>query len=137
MLAQKPLGHLAASGVASANEQDDWFFHGSFYFRLVSESPDGIIGVGSIPMKALELPIYDRELEQTRTRLSRIEGQVRGISRMLEEKESSVKVLQQLASVQAALRGVTKTVLHQCLERCAPGCGCVDELMDVIYKFAK
>jgi DNA-binding FrmR family transcriptional regulator len=89
-------------------------------------------------MKALELPIYDRELEQTRTRLSRIEGQVRGISRMLEEKESSVKVLQQLASVQAALRGVTKTVLRQCLERCAPGCGCnFDELMDVIYKFAK
>ena len=69
-------------------------------------------------MKALDLPIYDRELEQTRTRLSRIEGQVRGISRMLEEKESSVKVLQQLASVQAALRGVTKTVLRQCLERC-------------------
>jgi DNA-binding FrmR family transcriptional regulator len=89
-------------------------------------------------MKALELPIYDRELEQTRTRLSRIEGQVRGISRMLEEKESSVKVLQQLSSVQAALRGVTKTVLRQCLERCAPGCGCdFDELMDVIYKFAK
>ena len=70
-------------------------------------------------MKPLELPIYDRELGQTQARLSRIEGQVRGISRMLEEKESSVKVLQ------------------QCLERCAPGCGCVDELMDVIYKFAK
>jgi len=88
-------------------------------------------------MQAFELPIYDRELEQTRTRLSRIEGQVRGISRMLEEKESSVKVQQQLASVQAAMRGVTKTVLRQCLERCAPGCGCCDELMDVIYKFAR
>jgi DNA-binding FrmR family transcriptional regulator len=89
-------------------------------------------------MKAFELPIYDRELEQTKTRLNRIEGQVRGISRMLDEKESSVKVLQQLASVQAALRGVNKTVLRQCLERCAPGCGCdFEELMDVIYKFAK
>jgi DNA-binding FrmR family transcriptional regulator len=88
-------------------------------------------------MKGFELPIYDRELAQTQTRLARIEGQVRGISRMLEEKESSVKVLQQLASVQAALRGVTKTVLRQCLERCAPGCGCCDELMDVIYKFAR
>jgi DNA-binding FrmR family transcriptional regulator len=88
-------------------------------------------------MKAFELPIYDRELDQTQARLSRIEGQVRGISRMLKEKESSVKVLQQLASVQAALRGVTKTVLRQCLERCAPGCGCCDELMDVIYKFAR
>jgi DNA-binding FrmR family transcriptional regulator len=89
-------------------------------------------------MKAFELPMYDRELEQTKTRLNRIEGQVRGIARMLEEKESSVKLLQQLASVQAALRGVTKTVLRQCLERCAPGCGCdFEELMDVIYKFAK
>ena len=78
-------------------------------------------------MKAFELPIYDRELEQTKVRLSRIEGQVRGIARMLEQKDSSVKVLQQLASV-----------LRQCLERCAPGCGCnFDELMDVIYKFAK
>ena len=89
-------------------------------------------------MKAFELPIYDRELEQTKVRLSRIEGQVRGIARMLEQNDSSVKVLQQRASVQAALRGVTKTVLRQCLERCAPGCGCnFDELMDVIYKFAK
>jgi DNA-binding FrmR family transcriptional regulator len=89
-------------------------------------------------MKTLELPIYDEELEQTKARLNRIEGQVRGIARMLAEKESSIKVLQQLASVQAALRGVTKMVLRQCLERCAPDCCCdFEELMDVIYKFAK
>jgi DNA-binding FrmR family transcriptional regulator len=92
-------------------------------------------------MTALELPIYDRELEATRARLSRIEGQVRGVSRMLGDQQSCLKVLQQLASVQAALRGVTKTVLRNCLERCAGGkCGdpCnLEELMDVIYKFAK
>ena len=94
--------------------------------------------------KVVELPLYagDRQ-ERLRSRLSRIEGQVRGISGMLGEQRPCIEVLQQLASVQAALRGVTKEVLRNYLERCATAAiksgddAVYDELMEAIYKFAK
>lgn len=94
--------------------------------------------------KVVELPLYagDRQ-ERLQSRLSRIEGQVRGISGMLGEQRPCIEVLQQLASVQAALRGVTKEVLRNYLERCATDAiksgddAVYDELMEAIYKFAK
>jgi DNA-binding FrmR family transcriptional regulator len=90
------------------------------------------------------LPIYEEELQKDlRDRLSRIEGQVRGVARMLEGQRLCVDVLQQLASVQAALKGVTKTVLRNYLERCATDAirsgdaAIYDELIEAIYKFVK
>jgi DNA-binding FrmR family transcriptional regulator len=62
---------------------------------------------------------------------------------MLDEDRPCLEVLQQLASLQAALRGVTKTVLRNYLERCATDAirandaAVYDELMDAIFKFAK
>lgn len=92
----------------------------------------------------VNLPLYADELQhELQSRLSRAEGQVRGISRMLDEHRPCVQVLQQLASVQAALRGVTKAVLRNYLERCATDAirsgdaGVYDELMESIYKFVK
>ena len=90
------------------------------------------------------LPIYaDEQRTALQNRLGRIEGQVRGVSRMLDEQRPCVEVLQQLASVQAALRGVTKEVLRNYLQRCASDAirerdpAIYDELMEAIYKFAK
>lgn len=90
------------------------------------------------------LAIYEEELQKDlQDRLSRIEGQVRGVARMLEEQRPCMGVLQQLASVQAALRGVSKTVLRNYLERCATDAirsgdtAVYDELMEAIYKFVK
>jgi DNA-binding FrmR family transcriptional regulator len=90
------------------------------------------------------LPIYEEELQRDmQDRLSRIEGQVRGVARMLEGQRLCREVLQQLASIQAALRGVTKTVLRNYLERCATDAirsgdsAIYDELMEAIYKFVK
>ena len=94
--------------------------------------------------KEVTLPIYSEERQsKMQSRLSRIEGQVRGVSRMLEEQRPCIEVLQQLASVQAALKGVTKDVLRNYLERCATDAiksgdeGVYDELMEAIYKFVK
>lgn len=81
--------------------------------------------------------------EQAQARLNRIEGQVRGVSRMIEEQRPCLEVLQQLAAVQAALRAVTKDVLRNYLERCATDAirsgddKVYDALMEAIYKFAK
>ena len=90
------------------------------------------------------LPIFDRErAERLQARMSRIEGQARGVSRMLEEQRPCIEILQQLASVQSALRGVTKEVLRNYLERCATDAirsgdaAVYDELMEAIYKYAK
>jgi DNA-binding FrmR family transcriptional regulator len=90
------------------------------------------------------LPIYeDERRRELQDRLSRIEGQVRGVARMVEEQRPCIAVLQQLASVQAALRGVSKTVLRNYLERCATDAiqsgetAVYDELMEAIYKFVK
>ncbi len=90
------------------------------------------------------LPIYgDERRARMQSRLRRIEGQVRGVSRMVEEQRPCIEVLQQLASVQAALKGVTKDVLRNYLERCATDAiksgdtQVYDELMEAIYKFVR
>ncbi len=77
-------------------------------------------------------------------RLTRVEGQVRGIRKMVDEDRRCVDVLVQLASVQEALRGLTKLMMRNYLENCATeairsesGDEIYDELMDVIFKFAK
>ena len=51
-------------------------------------------------------------------RLSRIEGQVRGVARMLEEDRYCVDVMTQLAAVQAALRAVEEEVLRDHVSHC-------------------
>jgi CsoR family transcriptional regulator, copper-sensing transcriptional repressor len=95
-------------------------------------------------MSKQSLPVYTDEVKKdTLSRLVRIEGQVRGIAKMLEEGRSGTEILQQLASIQASLRGVSKAILRNYLECCASEASktddsdMYDELIDVIYKFAK
>lgn len=90
------------------------------------------------------LPIYAEELNKDMlARLARIEGQVKGVAKMVEGQRPCLEVLQQLASVQAALKGMTQAVLRNYLERCATdairsGDNTVyDDLMEAIYKFVK
>ncbi len=85
----------------------------------------------------------DRKADAT-LRLNRIEGQVRGLRKMVGEGRPCVEVLTQLASTQEALRGLTKLMMRNYLENCATeairtkaGDEIYDELMDVIFKFAK
>jgi len=51
-------------------------------------------------------------------RLRRIEGQVQGIQRMVEEDKYCVDILLQLAAVQGAVEQVQKIVLGQHIETC-------------------
>ncbi|MBA3051225.1 metal-sensitive transcriptional regulator [Brevundimonas sp.] len=54
-------------------------------------------------------------------RLNRIEGQVRGISRMVEDDRYCVDVLTQLQAVRAALLRVESEVLKDHLDHCVMG----------------
>lgn len=52
-------------------------------------------------------------------RLRRIEGQIRGLQRMVEAERYCADVMTQVASVQEALRGVNRALLHNHLRHCA------------------
>ena len=76
-------------------------------------------------------------------RLRRIEGQVRGVHKMVEEERYCAEVLVQLSSVQEALRGVAKELLRNHLTHCAAheisqggahASRMVDELVELMHK---
>ena len=54
-------------------------------------------------------------------RLKRVEGQVRGIARMIEEDRYCIDVLTQIRAVRAARRGVEDEVLKDHVEHCVEG----------------
>ena len=54
-------------------------------------------------------------------RLKRIEGQVRGIARMIEEDRYCIDVLTQIRAVRAALRRVEDEVLNDHVAHCVEG----------------
>jgi DNA-binding FrmR family transcriptional regulator len=51
-------------------------------------------------------------------RLSRIEGQVRGLARMVEEERYCIDIITQIAAVRAALRGVEDEILKDHVAHC-------------------
>ena len=69
-------------------------------------------------------------------RLNRIEGQVRGIARMVEEDRYCADIIVQVASVQEALRGVARELMRNHLRHCAAHApeAVQGELLDLIYK---
>ena len=79
-------------------------------------------------------------------RLRRIEGQVRGILRMVEEERYCVDILTQLRAARAALKRVEDSVLREHVEHCvaeairsgdpAAQRGKVDELHEVLGRFS-
>ena len=61
---------------------------------------------------------YDMEKAQIAARLARIEGQVRGIARMVDEDRYCIDVLDQVASVTKALQQVAIGLVHDHLAHC-------------------
>ena len=60
----------------------------------------------------------DTQQQAIVTRLNRIEGQIRGIRRMVQEPRLCVDILQQLAAAEAALNRISLAVLRFHVERC-------------------
>lgn len=61
---------------------------------------------------------YIQDKKQYRTRLSRIEGQVRGIERMVDEEQYCIDILTQVSAIQSALRNVARGLLDDHLRSC-------------------
>src|SRR3712207_2254103 len=64
---------------------------------------------------------YTASKEQLTKRLARIEGQVRGIGRMVEEDRYCIDVLTQIGAVQAALDKVALGLLDEHARHCVMG----------------
>ena len=59
-----------------------------------------------------------QDKQKTLDRLSRLEGQVRGIARMVEEDRYCVDILAQTAAVRSALKGVERMLLENHATHC-------------------
>ena len=59
-----------------------------------------------------------QDKQKLRNRLRRIEGQVRGVERMVEEDRYCIDVLTQLRAVRAALARVESEILKSHLDHC-------------------
>ncbi|MFA5688183.1 MAG: metal-sensitive transcriptional regulator [Kiritimatiellales bacterium] len=60
----------------------------------------------------------DAEKKKIISRLRRIEGQTRGLQKMIEEDRECIDVLRQISSVSGALHGVWVNVLNDHLKGC-------------------
>ena len=78
-----------------------------------------------------------------RHRLRRIEGQIRGLQKMVEQDRYCPDIIAQVASVQEALRGVARNLMRNHLHHCAAKAlrsgkkheaqAMYDELLELIY----
>jgi DNA-binding FrmR family transcriptional regulator len=80
------------------------------------------------------------------TRLRRIEGQVRGLHKMVEEERYCAEILIQISSVHEALRAVARELMRNHLKHCATRAirsggheaeAMYDELIDLMHRHSR
>ena len=95
--------------------------------------------------KALEV---DSEVKESNlNRLRRIEGQVRGLQKMVDEDRYCADIMVQVSAVQEALRTVGRALMRNHLKHCAAkaitqgtpaeSAAMYNELLDLIYKHSR
>ena len=76
------------------------------------------------------------------TRLKRIEGQVRGIMKMVEDEKYCIDIINQITAAEKALSGVARIVMKRHVESCVSeairrnsGGKMIDELIQTVFKY--
>ena len=91
---------------------------------------------------AVDPDIKDRNLK----RLRRIEGQVRGIQKMVDDHRYCADIMTQISSVHEALRAVGRELMRNHLKHCAASAirasetdaeAMYDELLEMMYKHSR
>ena len=102
----------------------------------------GVLHEGDRKAVGVDAAIKDRNIK----RLRRIEGQVRGLQKMVEEDRYCADVLTQLSSVHEALRSVARELMRNHLKHCAASAirtgeteaeAMYDELLELMFKHAR
>ncbi|MFA6008633.1 MAG: metal-sensitive transcriptional regulator [Desulfobacteraceae bacterium] len=77
-------------------------------------------------------------------RLKKIEGQIRGIMKMVENDKYCIDIINQITAAEKALKGVSKIIMKRHVESCVAtaismgqGKEAIDELVETIYKVGK
>lgn len=89
-------------------------------------------------------PRTDAEKQAVVNRLKRIEGQVRGIQKMIEDDRYCADILVQISAINAALKKVGYQVAERHMKHCVSdavksgeGEAAIDELMMIMKQFSK
>jgi DNA-binding FrmR family transcriptional regulator len=90
---------------------------------------------------------YSEQKDRLLKRLARVEGQVRGVARMVEDDRYCIDILTQLAAADTALENVALAILEDHVKHCVAGAlasgdeadaeAKIDELLAAVRRFAK
>ena len=84
------------------------------------------------------MPGYVHQKDALLRRLRRVEGQIRGVERMVDEERYCVEILDQIAAARTALEQVGLRLLEEHARHCVrKGQADVEELMAAVERFAK
>jgi DNA-binding FrmR family transcriptional regulator len=80
--------------------------------------------------------------EKSLSRMRKIEGQIKGVSKMIDEEKYCVDILNQISAVKSALDGVARKILKRHVESCVADAILkrqaeekIEELMNTIFKY--
>ena len=104
-------------------------------------------GAGGDAMSGRKAVAVDPEVKSRNvTRLRRIEGQVRGLQKMVDEDRYCADILTQISSVHEALRSVSRELMRNHLKHCASTAirggdaeaeAMYDELVEMMYRHSR
>lgn len=132
----QPVPQSARAHVTAAGDSLSHVPHVGCACGVDEENGDGRKAIG------VDSDIKDRNLK----RLRRIEGQVRGLQRMVEEDRYCADIMTQVSSVHEALRSVGRELMRNHLKHCASSAiksgedeasAMYDELVDMMYKHSR
>lgn len=110
-----------------------------------SRGTNDLESLHNVPPNGRKAVGVDPEIKASNVkRLRRIEGQVRGLQKMVEEDRYCADIIVQIASVQEALRSVGRALMKNHLHHCAAqairhgnedeASAMYDELLELVYK---
>jgi DNA-binding FrmR family transcriptional regulator len=106
---------------------------------------EALCGCGAQPAEGRKAVAVDPETKASNLkRLRRIEGQIRGLQKMVDEDRYCADIIVQISSVQEALRGVGRALMRNHLRHCAAQAiqsgtkqeahAMYDELLELVYR---
>ncbi len=88
--------------------------------------------------------INEKVKKDALTRLKKIEGQIRGVMRMVENEKYCIDIISQITAAEKALGGVAKIIMKRHVESCVAdaivkgeGQVKIDELIETVFKFGQ
>lgn len=103
-----------------------------------------MVGLGQFLHEHPRQPRTTAEKQKVMNRLKRIEGQVRGIQKMVEEDRYCMDILVQISAIQSALKQVGLSITERHMNHCVAhaiqsgdGQEMIDEMMSVLRQISK